>query len=361
MRIITKLVVVLCVVAGGYFAYSKVYKRLPTVTIKTEQPTRRNIVHKKVFSGNLIPHKEIKLKTHMTGVVEKLFVRVGDYIPQGAAIARIKIQPSTKAIEDAESKLRLASIARNEARTNFLRNEQLFKKKMLAKQAYEKFVTDWEKEKENFAMAQKHLQIAQRGYTKEKGIDVNVIKATTKGTILALPAKEGSMVQETSTQSEGGTTVAIIGDMDQFMFSAQVTDLDVVYLTKGMTFEASLNAFPEEKFQVTLTTIAPKANEKGLERGDVKFDIEGTISKPKKSKIILRAGYVVLAEVIVEQVQQVLAIPDKMIQEEGHTYFVKCWNGTENINKNVVLGLSDGLYTEIKEGLTEADQLIIEE
>ncbi|WP_342265644.1 efflux RND transporter periplasmic adaptor subunit [Cardinium endosymbiont of Philonthus spinipes] len=372
MRIITKLILTTGILTGGVFAYAKLYKdqwnkldqlafwrSVDQVVVPTTQPTCRTIVRKKVFSGSLIPHKEIKLEAHVTGIIDKLFVRVGDYIQQGAAVARIKIQPKPQQVQVAASKLRLATIDRNQARAKYLRNKQLFSKKMLAKEAYEASLAEWEQSKEKVVAAQKELEISQRGYTTTKGAAANVVKATTKGTILDLPVKEGSMVQAVSERASGAT-VAVIGDMDQFLFSAKVSELDVVHLTKGMTFTASLNALNEEKLQVTLTKISPKASEEALKKGETKFEIEGVIRKPKKSKVTLRAGYIALAEVILEQANDVLAIPERMVHMEGATYFVKCLHEGKVVKKNVVLGLSDGIYVEVKEGLTEADHLIVE-
>lgn len=364
MRKVSKFILASCLIAGGVVVYFKGYKDRwclrHQVTFKTEQPIRRDIVCKKVFYGNLIPCKEIKLESHITGIVEKLLVRVGDYVQQGAAIARIKIQPNTKEIEAAESSLRLASIKFHKAKTQYLRNKQLFGKKMLAKETYESFLATWEEAKEQLSAAEKQLQVVQCGYTKDKGVGANIIKATTKGTILDLPHKEGDMVQVMNAQ-RSEAVVAVIGDMEHFLFSAKVSELDVVHLTKGMSFEVTLNAFQGERFQVTLTKISPKASEDDLKQGEVKFEIEGVITKPKNSKIPLRAGYVALAEVVVQQAPNVLTVQEKMIHTEGKTYFVNCLHEGESIRKDVVLGLSDGLYVEVKEGLTEADCLIVEE
>ncbi|CAH2559864.1 efflux RND transporter periplasmic adaptor subunit [Cardinium endosymbiont of Oedothorax gibbosus] len=372
MRTIAKFILTTGIITGGVFTYSKVYKaqwgrldalafwkKLDQVNVPTTVPTRRTILRKKVFSGSLIPHKEIKLAAHVTGIVDKLFVCLGDYVQQGAVIARIKIQPNPKEVAAAESELRLAAIDLSQARAKYLRNKQLFSKKMLAKEAYETSLAVLEQTKEKCSAAQKKLELSKHGYTTEKGAGVNIVKATTKGTILDLPVREGSMVQAVSEKASG-TTVALIGDMDHFLFSAKVSELDVVHLTKGMTFTASLNALSGEKLQVTLTKISPKASEEELKKGEIKFAIEGIIQKPKKTKVILRAGYVALAEIILEQVKDVLAVPESMIQMKGTTYFVKCLHEGKVVQKKVALGLSDGMYVEVKEGLTEADHLIVE-
>jgi HlyD family secretion protein len=366
MRMTTKLLLLSCLLAGAFFAYSKgyipmeVFRRAPQKTFQTEPVQRRTILRKKVFSGNLTPRKEIKVEAHITGVVEKLLVQPGDCVQPGKDLARIAIQPDAQAVEKAKHELQLASIALKQTRTSHMRNKQLFAKKMLAKSDYETTLADFEKAKQNFETAQKQVQIVQHGYIKGNNINGNLIKATSKGTILELPVKEGGAVKGVSNQASG-TVVAVIADMDDFLFKAYVSELDVVHLSKGMSFDIALNADNKKKFRVVLTKIAPKASEKVLEKGEVKFEIEGLIKSPKSAKKFLRVGYLALAEVTVQKATNVLAVPEKYIQSEGKDYFVWCLEAGQKVKKNVVLGLSDGLYAEAKKGLNEKDQLIVEE
>ena len=374
MRRLIKLLFISSIVGIGYVAYSRGYipqerlpawclpqwYALPKETFKTALPIQRDVVHKKVFSGTLVPEKEIKLEAHITGVIDKLYVSAGDCVEKGAAVARIKICPNTQSIEKAESNVRIASITLAETRKKYLRNKQLFNKKMLAKEAYEISLATWKEAQERYLSATKQLQIAESGYTKSQGFSANVVKATSRGTILDLPVKEGSAVKGTSDQTNG-TVVAVIGDMTDFLFKAQVSELDVVHLRKGASFDIVLNASKSDKFQVKLTKIASKANEEAAKKGEVKFDIEGFVLNQKKSKTILRSGYIALAEIVLEQANNVWTIPEKLIQMEGNDCFVWCLEGGKKVKKNVVLGLSDGFYAVVKSGIVATDQLIVEE
>jgi len=364
MRSFTKILVMLLFLGGGFLAYSNLAS-LPFASVikenfKTELPVTRDIVYKKLFSGHLVPAKEIKLEAHITGIIDKLYVKPGDYVEKGVSIARISIRPNPNEIQKAESNLHLALIALEQTKKKYLRDKELFNKKMLSRAAYESSLTFWRETQEKVVSARKHLQIVQRGYTQAQGIGANLVKATSRGTILDLLIKEGSMVKATSNQANG-TVVAIIGDMSDFLFRAQISELDVVHLYKGASFEIALNASKEEKFQVTLTKIAPKANEEAGNRGEVKFDIEGIIHNQKKSKIMLRAGYIAVAEMVLKRANKVLSIPERLIKMEGDTCFVWCLDEGKKVKKEVVLGLSDGFYAEVKKGIEPTDQLIIEE
>ncbi|AWN82262.1 efflux RND transporter periplasmic adaptor subunit [Candidatus Cardinium hertigii] len=362
MRNFTKFILLLLLAAGGFFVHTK-YRlfTLPSQqpVFQTERPVRRTIVHKKQFCGNIIPCKEVTIHTHIPGIVDKLFVKEGDLVQKGTAIARITIQPNTDKVEQAKSALRSAIIKRDKIRKTFLRDRVLFTKKMLAQEAYEATLAAWEDAKEQVAIAEKQLTITRCGYIKvPQGENSNIVKATTKGIALALPAKEGSMV---NVSREGkNSAVVVIGDMENLLFSAKVHETDVVYLRKGMTFPITLNALKKEKLQVTLTHISPKANDEYKNQGEILFEIQGTIAKSKNKKIYLRAGYVGIAEIILDQAKNVLTVPENLIEREGEADVVKCLDNGKPINKKVRLGLSDGLHAEVKEGLTEMDQLIIE-
>lgn len=364
MRNLTKFFIVSCLGVGGFFAYSKGYTkwrgwRSQAPVFKTALPSRRTICRKKAFRGYLMPHKEVTIESQVTGIIEQLSVQVGDAVQAGSVLARVRVQPSIQEIVQAEHNLRSAAILRDQERSAFLRQQQLFRKKMIAKEKYEAALSKWETAKENFSNAQKALQITQLGYTKEKGIAASFVKATTKGVILDLPVKEGGMVQCKVAQSSG-TKVAIIGDMDRLLFTAQVSELDVFYLKEGMSFEIRLNACDTVKLKVILTKIAPKADSKMLEKDEVKFYIEGVVERPKNFKILLRAGYVALADIVIDKADNVLAVQESIIQTEGDDYFVPCLEQGKVVRKKVQLGISDGLYVAIKEGLTAQDHLIVE-
>jgi HlyD family secretion protein len=161
-----------------------------------------------------------------------------------------------------------------------------------------------------------------------------------------------------------GNTIATISDMSTFLFQGKVGEMEVVYLHPGMQFEVSLTAIKGKKFPATLTKIAPKALESEGDRS-IKFAIEGTVQINIEDKESIRAGYTATADIALDKAINVLAIKERCVHTEEipreSTPFVWVYENNKNLKKHVELGVSDGIYVEVKKGLTANDQVITED
>ena len=86
--------------------------------LKTETPIKMDIINKKVIAGSLVPCKEAALKSPMAGVVDKLYVAIGDQIKAGAPVARIKALPKSSEEEGARKAIKVDLIAQEEDKAN---------------------------------------------------------------------------------------------------------------------------------------------------------------------------------------------------------------------------------------------------
>ena len=338
-------------------------KKLATTT-KTEAPIRMSITDKRVISGNLAPCKEVALKTEIAGILNKLYVAIGDRVTQGTAIASIKVLPKSIEIATAKKEVHIAQVTQEAAEAKYQRSKQLFDNAMLSLEKYEQDTKAWKIACKEAAYAQKRLNFVLKGHISgaHQGAS-NTIKSTLKGIVSELPCKEGSVVMEHGNFKEG-STIATISDMSTFLFQGKVGEMEVGYLHPGMQFEVSLMAIQGKKFPATLTKIAPKAL---ASEGDqsIKFAIEGTVQISIEDKGSMRAGYTATADIVLKEAIDVLAIKEKCVHTEempeGSTSFVWVYETNKKVKKRVVLGISDGIYVEAKEGLTANDQVMMED
>ena len=185
--------------------------------ITTQAPVRMDIVNKLVIEGNLVPYKEVDLKTNMSGVIDKFYVAVGDEVKPGTPIARLKKLPTPEELEALKRSLKQAQrdLAIEEAK--YHRNKQLFEKKLLAIAAYEQAVREWEKAGEKVTAAQDALDLARKGRVAGAKDASNIITATIGGMVSAISCEEGSIVSPYSTHNEG-KPIATISDMSTMLF-----------------------------------------------------------------------------------------------------------------------------------------------
>jgi Membrane-fusion protein len=119
-----------------------------------------------------------------------------------------------------------------------------------------------------------------------------------------------------------------------------------------MPVKITIGALQDVSFDAVLEYISPKAIENN---GVNQFEIKASVKIP--DEITIRSGYSANAEIVLQEIKQVLSVPESALQFEGDsTYvFLVTENGYER--RDVVTGLSDGVNIEIKEGLSAGEKV----
>ena len=384
--------------ALGYYFYSQ--SKGDPVNYESVKPEIRDITLKAIASGSIKPRKEVNIKPQVSGVIDKLFVTEGEQVSKGQKLARVKLIPSEVNINSAKSNVELARIrakdakkeveriqnlnqtqlSTDQARVNYetakaeeQRNRELFEDGIISQSDWDQFRLDLELKKSIYDNAEisasndlrqaridldirqqelqaaiNNLQLLREGATRNSGQVSNIITSTVDGMVLDIPNEEGSSVVERNTFNEG-TTIASVADMSDLIFEGKVDESDVDKLKNGMPLQITVGAILNETFDADLEFISPKGIE---EEGSIKFEIKAAMNEIPQN-VFLRAGYSANADVILNKIQDVVAIQERdVIFEDEDQSFVEKSNGGQDFEKvSVELGLSDGIYVEVKSGI----------
>jgi HlyD family secretion protein len=181
----------------------------------------------------------------------------------------------------------------------------------------------------------------------------NVIKSPVNGSVLARFVNVGDPVVPL-TSYQAGTELFTLADMSDLMFKGTVDEIDVGKLQRGMTVELKIGALPKGKIVGTLTKVSPKAHK---EEGSTVFNVE--INLTEVDGCFLRAGYSANADVIITKKENILLVPERLIQFANDSAFVEIQDSLGAITKTPVqTGLSDGINIEITTGLSEGALLV---
>lgn len=347
--------VVLIVLAG--FAYTLFFlfeksKEQPLV-YDTAKPKVENVIMKTVATGSVVPRNEILIKPQISGVIDQIFVEPGQQVSAGDKLARIKIIPNMVAINTAENRLNQAKLELDNAQIDFDRNKKLYDEGVVAFAEFQRFDLALKSAVQEMSAAEDNYKIVTEGVAKSMGTGSNtVVRATGSGMVLDVPVKEGNSVIEANNFNEG-TTIAAIADMDDLIFEGKVDESEVGKIREGMELIMTIGAIDGEKFTAILEYIAPKGEE---ENGAIQFPIRAAV-KLKENQFI-RAGYSANADVVLDRRDSVLTLSESLIQYEkdGKTAFVEVETGDQQFEKREIkVGLSDGIITEIISGIDEND------
>jgi HlyD family secretion protein len=97
-----------------------------------------------------------------------------------------------------------------------------------------------------------------------------------------------------------------------------------------------------------------------VENGAIQFEIKASL--PNKEKTFIRAGLSANASIILEKAEKVLAIKESLVQFDKKTQkpYVEIETTPQKFKrKDLVLGVSDGIYVQIKSGIKSTDNIKI--
>ncbi len=346
----------LIVVAFGgsmYYLYQK--NAEDPVVYETEQASKKTIVKKTVATGSILPLEEVLIKPNISGVIEEVFVEGGDYVKSGDLLCRIKVVPNLNALNDARNTIDEAKINLDDQLRNLERQKGLFAKGVISKVDLERAEVTYDQAKQGYAAANKRYDIVKTGTTKGYGNAANTqIRATVSGMVLEVPVEVGNQVIESNNFNEG-TTIAAIADVDKMIFEGKVDESEVGKIKEDLPLEITVGALEGKVFDAVLDYIAPKGKE---ENGAIQFEIKGTMKK--QDSVFIRAGLSANASVILGKADSVLAIKEALVQFDDKTKspYVEVSSGDQSFErKDIELGISDGIFVEVKSGLTETDKI----
>ncbi len=353
---VTRIVLLLIVVCFGgamYYLYQK--NSEDPVVYETEQPSTQTIVNKTVATGSILPLEEVLIKPNISGVIEEVFVEGGDYVKSGDLLVKIKVVPNLNALIDARNQIENAKINLDDQKRNYDRQLTIFNKGVISQADLDRAQVSYDQAKQSYRAANKRFEIVNTGTTKGFGNAANTqIRATVSGMVLEVPVEVGNQVIEANNFNEG-TTIAAIADVEKMIFEGKVDESEVGKITENLPLQITVGALENVTFDAILDYIAPKGKE---ENGAIQFEIKGTLKK--QDSVFIRAGLSANASIILAKADSVLAVKEALIQFDDKTKkpFVEIAVGDQEFERrDVELGISDGIYVEIKSGIGEGEKI----
>lgn len=333
-----------------FFLYKKSEAR--PVVYETTHAERRDIIKKTVAPGAIVPRREVAIKPRVSGVIEKLFVNPGDSVKEKALLARIRIIPNVVNLNQAEASVRSAQISLETARREFERLTKLKEQGLLNQGEFAQQELAFKLRQEELDSAENNLQLVRVGASKKSGNVSNLVYSTVTGMVLEVPVREGGSVIEANNFNEG-TTIASVADMNDLIFQGRVDESDVGGIKQGMPVSIAVGALSDQRFDGVLEYIAPKGIEK---EGTIQFEVRAAVKL--KPEATLRANYSANADIILDRRDNALAVSESAVVYQGGKAYVEVETTPQHFERRAVtLGLSDGIWVEVKSGVDEKASL----
>lgn len=322
-------------------------------TIKTERGT---IIDKALAVGKIEPRRETPVKSKISGIVRKIYVDVGDEVKIGDPLMDIAPDPTPMEFAEAKRQVEIYQIDFDNARRDYERASSLLEKELIPQQEFDEKKGAFDQSGLRLKLAGEKLELMESGQTQIADLKVdNIIKSRIEGIVLARLVEEGDPVVPL-TSYQPGTELMLLAYMEDLIFKGTVDEIDVGKLEAGMEAEIKIGALPKDTVRGVVERISPKAHR---EEGSTVFDIE--IELTDIGTQLLRAGYSANADIIIAKKEDILVIPERLIEFKEDTAFVEKSNdslGTAIDTIPIETGLSDGINIEVIAGLDEGDLVV---
>ncbi|WP_172199542.1 efflux RND transporter periplasmic adaptor subunit [Campylobacter sp. RM16188] len=375
MKNFIKFVVIAAVIAAcGYFVYEKYFKEEKKDEFITSVAVRGDLTKSIDSNGEIYANELIDVGAQVSGQIKKLYVKLGDRVKAGDMIAEIDSATQQNNVDTKkaqlgiyEAKLNSAKVALEIAESKFKREKELFSKNATSKE-------EFENAKNSLAVTKANIKEIEAQITQTKislntaQIDLGYTKivAPKEGTIVSVQVEEGQTVNSNQTTP----TIVNIADLTKLKLKMEIAEGDITKIKVGSKVEYSILSEPNKKFQTQISSIDPGLTT--LSNGKYSQTSTSANSSSSSSAIyyyanavidnkdeILRIGMTTQNIITLANVKDTIIIPSIAIKKEGGKNYVSVLKGDNSVEKReVVVGLTDNLKSQIINGVSEGEKVV---
>jgi len=344
----------LAIVAAIVFAVLKGLPGKEQSNLRWVEVTRGTIERRAVGTGTIGPEFEVEVKPQISGIISEVFKRMGEKVRVGEPL--VKIKPNPTPFDSVAAKRSVEAARLNEERAiEFKDQENFYSKVMSLMMGKREMERQYEQARLGRIRAEEQLDLIEEGKVimDDEVID-SVVNSSIDGYILERRVNVGDPVDSLGSRN-GGTVLCVLADMDTLVFRGTVDEIDVGHLKEGMEARIQVGALPEYLLKGTLDEISLKAQQRN---NATVFEVRLSLDRPED--IVLRAGYSAIANILIQKKDDVLLLPERVIERRNAEAFVRVLKepagGSET--RQIETGLSDGLMTEIVSGLDQGQRVL---
>lgn len=345
--------------AGVWWAanfYSSSGEGLPP--LHTVQANHGDVSQRVVAYGRLEPVQKVTVGSQVSGIVDEIFVDFNSVVQRGQIIAQIDPSTFEAEVSSAQAELESAEAGHELAQLRWKRVQELRERQ---------FVSPSEVEEASATLRQAEAQVQVRRHALQRAqreLDRCTIKSPTDGIVIS---REIDVGQTVAASLSAPILFELAANLDRMLIHANVSEADIGTVTEGMRAFFRVDAHRDRRFEGEVIQVrnAPK-----MEDNVVHYE---TIIAVDNSERLLKPGMTTEVEVITAHQDDVLRLRNTALRarlpdnirpgdpenkfEDGQTVY-KLQNG-RLVAQSVRTGLTDGVYTEILEGLTTSDTLAV--
>jgi HlyD family secretion protein len=338
---------------------------------QTATVTRGPITQAVTATGTLNPVVNVQVGSQVSGNIAKLFVDFNSQVKAGQVVAQIDPALFQATVTQAEGDVANAQAALELARVNAKRTEDLFARKTSSQ-------ADLDQAMANLHQGEAGVKIKQGALDKAKAdLDHCTITSPIDGVVISRSVDVGQTV---AASLQAPVIFQIANDLTKMQIDSNVAEADVGMIQVGQDVDFTVDAFPTQTFHGKVVQVR---NAPITVQNVVTYDTVIGVSNPD---LKLKPGMTANVSIIIARKDNVLQIKNAALRyrpaegapaeigsrsrapagargrerttSERTVYLL---SGSRPRAVQIKTGISDGVVTEVVEGLKEGDRVVTAE
>lgn len=367
-RIILASAVLIALSGIGYWMVGE-SNVIPALTFASAKVALGNISESVTATGSIEPVTEVEVGTQVSGIIDKIYVDYNATVCKGQLIAEMDRVTLQTEVASQKAAYNGAKAEYEYQQKNCARTRELYQKKLVSDADYELAVYNYEKASSNYESSRAALARA------ERNLAYATITSPIDGVVISKSVEEGQTV---ASGFETPTLFTIAADLTQMQVVADVDEADIGGVKEGQRVSFTVDAYPNDVFEGRVTQIrlgsSSSTNSTASSNASTVVTYEVVIAAPNPD-LKLKPRLTANVTIYTLDCKNVLCIPiralrftpepalvgEDMVIEDcaGHE---KVWTlqGNTFTAHPIITGISNGIYTEVKEGIGEGTAVITE-
>ncbi|MFA5240067.1 MAG: efflux RND transporter periplasmic adaptor subunit [Phycisphaerae bacterium] len=295
-------------------------------------------------TGSFEPLVSVEIVPEVSGQLQQLRLAdgtpldVGVVVKEGEVIAVINHDIHLAQLAECQAALEAGRVGLAEAEREKNRMVKLFEGGSATEQAKDKAVTVADLAAAQLKQAQAALDMA------KVNVDKATIEAPVTGIVSQKYVDEGNMVGPT-------TPLVRIVQIDTLKVLGGVSERYLPKLVAGKTqVQIKTDAYPKDEFEGTVYRVAVSVD-RITRTGEVEIRVPNADAK-------LKPGMFARMMIAASQKENVVVIPDSSLIRTGEETYVFIVDNSKALRRKVKLGLSQGQFHEVVEGVSAGDMVV---
>jgi len=359
------LIAVLAALGFGYARYRA--DGAQAVSYITEPVRRGDVVRTVNAVGEISAGQLVDVGAQVSGQIDTLYVVLGQEVAKGDRVADIDsttqendLKTNRAKLNTYRAQLEAKQIALKIAETRHAREQKLRRTDATSKENMEDAentlaLAKAEVDELNSLILQTEIALN----TSEVNLGYTKINSPLDGTVVSIPVEAGQTVNANQTTP----TIVKIADLSSMEIKLEISEGDITKVAPGMEVSYAILSEPGREFTTTLKSIDPglttltDGTYTGASDSSTAVYYYGKLLVPNEERK-LRIGMTVQSTVTVAASRNVLLVPGITVREHDGKHYVNVLSGGRVEEREVTVGLTDTLNTEIVSGLSEGEEVV---